>query len=187
MSLIFSKYSAAHEILWLQVAPTVKLDINEYIYLAEKALNLFGMAPAVWLLAQLHEVDALRLYSLPSKLKTSNALAKETTSGPTESPTAVTEALQVHGSNSFDCKHSEAHNGRGATKGKTERPYSADAGSLDVAHIVKLVGLSVDIAIVVVLSWAAQLAHLEEACVVIKAESVTFILGKYSRHWERGT
>jgi len=181
--LIFSEHSAACDTLWLQVAPTVKLDSNEYIYLAEKALSLFGMAPAVWLLAQLHEIGALRLYSLPSKLKTSSILANRISSGPTESPTAVTEALQGLGSNSFDCKHSEAHNGRGAGKGETEHPYVADAGSLDVAHIVKLMGLSVDIAIVVVLSWAAQLAQLEEACIVIKAESVTFILGKYREYW----
>ncbi|DBA86091.1 TPA: hypothetical protein ACH3X1_005611 [Trebouxia sp. C0004] len=162
-----------------QVAPTVKLDINEYTHLAEKALNLFGMAPAVWLLAQLHEIDALRLYSLPSKLNISHVLANETSSAPTESPKAVTEALLGIGSNSFDCNHSEALNGRGASKQKIERPYSVGAGALDAAHIVKLIGLSVDIAIVVVLSWAAQLAQLEKACVVIKAESVTFILGKY--------
>ena len=183
----FSKPSAARQSLWLQVAPTVKLDSNEYIYLAEKALNLFGMAPAAWLLAQLHAIGALRLYSLPNKLKTSNVLANKTPSGPTVSPTAVTEALQGHGSNSFDCNHSEVHNGRGTGTRETERPSSADAGSLDVAHIVKLIGLSVDIAIVVVLSWAAQLAQLEEACVVIKAESVTFVLGKYCRHWGCGT
>ncbi len=182
-SLIFSKHSAACDTLWLQVAPTVKLDSDEYIYLAEKALNLFGMAPAVWLLAQLHEIGALRLYSLPSKLKTPNFLASETPSGPTASPKAVAEALQGHGSNSSDSsKPPGIYSDRGTSQGKTECPYSADAGSLDVAHIVKLIGLSVDIAIVVVLSWAAQLAQLEEACVVIKAESVTFILGKYRKH-----
>ncbi|KAA6424588.1 MAG: hypothetical protein FRX49_05797 [Trebouxia sp. A1-2] len=147
-----------------QVAPTVKLDSDDYIYLAEKALNLFGMAPAVWLLAQFHGIGALRLYSLPSKLKTSNVFANKTPSGLTESSTAVTEALQGHGSNSFHGKHSEAHNGRGGSQGKTEHPDVADAGSLDGDHIVELSGLSVDIAIVVVLSWAAQLAQLEEAC-----------------------
>ncbi|KAL0052843.1 hypothetical protein WJX82_008466 [Trebouxia sp. C0006] len=91
-----------------QVAPTVKLDSDEYIYLADKALTL----------------------------------------------------------------------DRRSSKGEAEHPYSADAGSLDVAHIVKLIGLSVDTAIVVVLSWAAQLAQLEEACIVIKAETIKFILGE---------
>ena len=167
----------------------MKLDSDEYIYLAERALNLFGMAPAVRLLAQLHGIGALRLYSLPSKLKTPSVSANKILSSPTESPTAVIEALQGHGStsNSFDCKHSEANNGRGASQGKTQHPYSANTGSLDAPHIVQLNGLSVDIAIVVVLSWAAQLAQLEEACVVIKAESVTFILGKYCGHWDCGT
>ena len=182
-SLIFSRHSAVCDALWLQVAPTVKLDSDEYIYLAEKALTLFGMAPAVWLLAELHGIGALRFYSLPSKLKTSHVPANKVPSSPTDSPTAVAEALQGHGSNSFDCKDSEAHNGRGASQGKTEHPYVADAGSLDVAHIVQLVGLSVDIAIVVVLSWAAQLAQLEEACVVIKAETIKFVLGKYRKYW----
>lgn len=161
----------------------MKLDSDEYIYLAEKALNLFGMAPAVLLLAQLHGIGALPLYSLPSKLETPNFLADETPSGPTEPPKAVAKALQGHGSNSSGSnKPPSMYSDRGSTKGEAEHPYSADAGCLDAGHVVKLIGLSVDIAIVVVLSWAAQLAQLEEACIVIKAESVTFILGKYRKH-----
>ncbi|KAL0032348.1 hypothetical protein WJX79_006321 [Trebouxia sp. C0005] len=43
--------------------------------------------------------------------------------------------------------------------------------------VIELTGLSVDVGIVVVLSWAAQLASLQDTAVVIKGNSVTFSLG----------
>lgn len=158
----------------------MKLETIEYIYLAEKALSLFGMAPAVWLLVQLHELGATSFYTLPSKHTTHISLASQGSSSTplspiTHSPRGATKEMPRADSSSQDAGKSS---GMGSVKGEVEHHDSADVDWLLASRTVKLAGLSVDMAIVVVLSWAAQLGQLEEACNVVKDDEITFVLGK---------
>lgn len=159
---------------WLQVAPAMKLEANEYIYLAEKALSLFGMAPTVWLLVQLHTMETIHFYVLPSKASASPTSHSSSTSSmhsprasPKLMPGLVTDSTKFRGMVKSD----------DVTEGGPDQQGGAEAGQVCGVSTVALGGLSTDIAIVVVLSWAAQLAQLLDTAVVIQAASITFVLG----------
>ena len=71
--------------------------------------------------------------------------------------------------------------------GKTAGGYAiargaeaAPAGGFEIGAVgvIELTGLCVDLGIVVVLSWAAQLVGLQDTAAVIEGDSVTFSLGK---------
>ena len=147
--------------------------------LAEKALVSCGMAPAVWLLVQLHQAHAISFYQLPSQSATAEADpgAEGSSAGPTSSPTAIKTLPHGQASASGDVRKAMARQddaeeecqvqkspGKGA---QGERPYST----------VMLMGTSVDVAIMVVLSWAAQLVQLDVTSVMMQDDDITFELG----------
>ena len=162
---------------WLQVAPAMKLEANEYIYLAEKALSLFGMAPAVWLLVQLHTMETIHFYVLPCKASASPTSHSSSTS-PMHSPRASPKLTPGLVTPQFDStKPRGMVNSDDVTEGGSDQQGGAEAGQVYGVSSVALGGLSTDIAIVVVLSWAAQLAQLLDTAVVIQAASITIVLG----------
>ncbi len=163
------------------------METSEYIYLADKDLSLFGMAPAVWLLVQLHELGILPFYVLPSKTAGNSPVGQGSpgsSQNSSHSPTAVTNFLQSLGRKDLTGSKSLGMHDASCDKGgiAEDQQGMAEAEQLLASNVVVLSGLSVDIAIVVVLSWAAQLLELEQACVVIiQASSITFKLGKWFR------
>ena len=150
------------------------LATEEYIQLADKALRLFGTPPTVWLLVQLHQMGCLQLYSLPTN--TSDGSSRHGFSSPqkTGKQSVTNTAKLLTGCDGKDCFGS-LDNVQGAQKAEQHN----SAGPNSTCDSVILGGMSVDLAIVVVLTWAAQLAASEEACSLIKkAGTIVFKLGK---------
>ena len=86
--------------------------------------------------------------------------------------TSVQE-FQSTTAHSSDSASLEAHD-----KATADDKAAAKKVENNAISALELTGLSVDVAIVVVLSWAAQLVHLQDAAVVIEADRIRFNLGK---------
>ncbi|KAL3159478.1 hypothetical protein ABBQ38_009900 [Trebouxia sp. C0009 RCD-2024] len=172
-------WEALHIIkLSLQVAPSLRLDTKEHINLAEKALISCGMAPAVWLLVQLHQAHAITFYTLPGHTATASMphlSAKGSSAEPTSAGTVSTTLPQVRASAPCD---ERVHLGKGeAAEGELEETQGEGTGGQGPYSTITLIGVSVDVAIIVVLSWAAQLAQLASTSVMMQNDDITFELG----------
>ena len=149
--------------------------------MAEKALISCGMAPAVWLLVQLHQARAISFYQLPGQTATvmPHLSAKGSCAEPTSLPTAGKTKPHVPASAPSDESKARAH----LEKGETEEGHWEESSG-DVArgkgpwNTVTLIGVSVDVAIIVVLSWAAQLAQRDVTSVMMQNDDITFELGE---------
>ena len=159
----------------MQVVPSIRLHPQDCISLIEKALSLFGMAATVWLLVQLHQAEATHFYMLPNKNLTNstNSSKHSANSSTNNSPKQDLTEMQNCNSNSATLEANE--NAIAGDKGKA----AAKEIENDAVSTLELTGLSVDMSIVVVLSWAAQLVHLQDAAVVIEADSIRVNLGKF--------
>lgn len=128
------------------------------------------MAATVWLLVQLHQAEAIHFYRLPSKPPPFTHPPNQPASlKPGTPPANMTD-------NGGNCDG--MHGGSSAAADK-EDGKDGDGVEVAAVGVIELTGLSVDVGIVVVLSWAAQLASLQDTAVVIKGNSVTFSLGKF--------
>ena len=142
--------------------------------LAEKALVSCGMVPAVWLLVQLHQAHQL----LPASKPVCPSCGRPRCDGSSADPISSTHCHQKFAlcpgdvskaSTSQDDAEEESQVQKRHGKGpRRERPYST----------VMLIGISVDAAIIVVLSWAAQLVQLDVTSVMMQDDDIAFVLGK---------
>ena len=170
----------------LQISPAIRIGVGEYIGLAEKALLSLGMAPAVWLLVQLHQTGAITFYKLPSpSITTTSTVAGQSGEAPSAhlgaSPTASKTTLPTLDSGSSEACKLAGLLGQAATKealGQSWDSPNKEAGRAEPFSTVTLNGLSVDIAIVVVLSWAAQLVQIRVALEFMENDDITFVLGE---------
>ncbi|KAL3157439.1 hypothetical protein ABBQ32_011909 [Trebouxia sp. C0010 RCD-2024] len=135
------------------------------------------MAPAVWLLVQLHQAHAITFYSLPGHTATADVphlSAKGASADPTSAPAASKTLPQVLASAPSD---ERVHLEKGEfVKGDSEETQGERAGGKGPYSIVILTVVSVDVAIIVVLSWAAQLAQLDVTSVMMQSDDITFEL-----------
>ena len=172
----------------LQVAPSLRIEPTEYKSLAEKALQSCGMGPAVWLLVQLHQAHAITFYHLPSLSAgagagagagaVSNAPAKGSSADPTSvPPTAVKSSPQSPASAATGISKARVQADPGKEGQTWNSPGEGPLGEQPYSTIV-LIGTSVDVAIIVVLSWAAQLVQLGVTSEMMQDDNMTFVLGQ---------
>ena len=163
----------------LQVDPSLKLDAQEYVSLAEKALMSFGMAPAVWLLVQLHQADAIHFYKLPhSTTAVADQGSKTSPADPSSSDTETSKALAT--SDVFKLARlmdSAADGGHLQSSPKDSSGWKLPCSTVMVFEV------TVNVAIIVVLSWAAQLVQREVAPAMLNND-VTFVLGEFLARWD---
>lgn len=165
----------------MQAAPSLRLETKEYVSLAEKALTACGMAPAVWLLVQLHQAHAISFYQLPSH--TAAVMSHPSAKGASAAPTsALTVGDRLPGglapALSDDSKARVQLKVDKVEAGHWEENRGEAAGGKRTCSTVTLFGVSVDVAIIVVLSWAAQLAQLEATPGMMQNGNITFELGE---------
>ena len=126
----------------MQAAPETKLQTQHYMSLATKTLDLSGTASTAWMLVQLHKLEVIPFYSLPSA------------SGTGRSPTSTDRD---------DLQNSAA-------------AAACEAESHATMTWINLEGLSTQMAVAVVLSWAAQLAQSGKAALAT-VTGVVFVVG----------
>ena len=148
--------------------------------LAEKALVSCGMGPAVWLLVQLHQAHAFSFYQLPSQSATAVAdpHAKGSCAGPISSPTVARTSSRGLASASGDVSKARATKDGAEEVGQVEKSTGEGPLGGQPYSTVMLIGTSVDVAIIVVLSWAAQLVQLGVTSVMMQDDNITFELGE---------
>ena len=147
--------------------------------LAEKALVSCGMGPAVWLLVQLHQAHAISFYQLPSQ--SAPAVADPSAKGPSADPISPSAAQTSRcglASASGDVSKVRAAKDGAEEEGQIQKSTGKGALGRQPYSTVMLIGTSVDVAIIVVLSWAAQLVQLGVTSAVMQDDNITFELGE---------
>ena len=165
----------------LQVTPTLRIEIKEYISLAEKALVSSGMAAAVWLLVQLHQAHAISFYQLPSLTATAvpELGVKGASGDPTSAASAGRTSPQALITASSDVSKARVHLEKDDAEGGGrlhDSPEEGPGGGRSCSTLM-LIGVSVDVSIILVLSWAAQLVQLDVTSVMMHNDTITFELG----------
>ena len=156
------------------------IETKEYMSLAEKALVSCGMGPAVWLLVQLHQAHAISFYQLPSQSATAvtEPGAKGSSAHLTSSPTAVKALRRGLALASGDVNKVRARKDDAEEEGPVQKSLRKGALGERPYSTVMLIGTSVDVAIIVVLSWAAQAVQLDMTSVMMQDDDITFELGE---------
>lgn len=148
--------------------------------LAEKVLVSCGMGPAVWLLVQLHQAHAISFYQLPSQSATAviEPGAKGSPTDPTSSPTAAKPLRRGLDLAPGDVSKARARKDDAQEEGQVQKSPGKGALGEQPYSTVRLIGTSVDVAIIVVLSWAAQVVQLDVTSVMMQDDDITFELGE---------
>lgn len=140
------------------------------------------MGPAVWLLVQLHQAHAIRFYQLPSQSARAGAVPGTATKGFSADPTsfpppAISSSPQSPASASAGISKVRVQADAGEEGQPWNKPGEGPLGKQPYSSIM-LIGTSVDVAIIVVLSWAAQLVQLDVTSDMIQDDGITFELGQ---------